>query len=805
MLILFSSCRKEETSTLIQEISNWEFLFENEWYKADVPGNTFSDLLNHNFIADPFYGTNEDSVQWVANENWHYQSVFSADQITLKRQKQVLIFNGLDTYAKVYLNDSLILVADNMFREWKVDVKGILQKNNLLEIQFESVSGIEKQKQNVLGYSLPGGSRVFTRKAGFHYGWDWGAKISPTGIWRKVELQSWNDCKINNVYVIKDHLTDSVANLTIGIEIESSTEKIINISTYSKVCEDFKLKEGNNKFSVLIKIPNPELWWPNGYGEQKLYDISVYISDENGMIDVQTKKIGLRKIELITERDSVGESFNFRVNNKLIFMKGANYIPQDNLQNRVTEKHYRDLLQDVVDANMNMLRVWGGGIYEEDIFYDLCDSLGILVWQDFMFACAMYPSDSLFLENVKMEAIQNVKRLGHHPSIALWCGNNENSEGWHRWGWQNDFSESQKAKIWDGYKKIFQKILPQTVDLYSQTSYWESSPKFGRGNPQHQFEGDAHYWGVWHDAEPFENLEKKVPRFMSEFGFQSFPQLSTIAAFSDSSEWNLNSAVMQNHQKHPRGNALISEYMAREYYVQKDFEKFIYASQILQANGMRIGLESHRRNQPYCMGTLYWQLNDCWPVASWSSRDYFGNWKALHYTIQDVFAHISLSLIIRNNGEVRTWVTSDLEKEIEDTLLVEIWNLKGEKIEEISNAVSIKKDATNLLFLKNLNLKTDEFVIAKLKKNNVISKTIFAEKVKNSIFKKPVITFSWNDDMLTVKSDIPAFEVYLHGLYGHFNDNFFTLFPNQEKTIKFEGSLKDRKKLLIWSLYDLNN
>ena len=804
MLAIFSSCRKEEKSILIQEISHWEFSFEDEWHKADVPGNTFSDLLNHNFIADPFYGTNEDSVQWVANENWHYKSVFSVDQITLKRQKQFLVFNGLDTYAKVYLNDSLILVADNMFRKWEVDVKGILQRKNSLKIQFESVSEIEKKKQTILGYSLPGGSRVFTRKAGFHYGWDWGAKISPIGIWRKVELQSWNDCKINNVYVVKDNLTDSFANLTIGIEIESSTEKTISISAYGKVCEDFKLKEGNNKFSVLIGIPNPELWWPNGYGDQKLYDIPVSISDENGMIDVQTKKIGLRKIELITEQDSVGESFNFRVNNKLIFMKGANYIPQDNLQNRVTEKHYRDLLQDVVDANMNMLRVWGGGIYEEDIFYDLCDSLGILVWQDFMFACAMYPSDSLFLENVKMEAIQNVKRLGHHPSIVLWCGNNENSEGWYRWGWQNDFSESQKAKIWDGYKKIFQKILPQTVDLYSQTPYWESSPKFGRGNPQHQFEGDAHYWGVWHDAEPFENLEQKVPRFMSEFGFQSFPQLSTIAAFSDSSEWNLNSVVMQNHQKHPRGNALILEYMAREYYAQEDFEKFIYASQILQANGMRIGLESHRRNQPYCMGTLYWQLNDCWPVASWSSRDYFGNWKALHYTVQDVFAPISLSLNLRN-GEVRAWGISDLEKEIEDTLLIEIWNLKGEKIKQISKAVSIKKDVTNLLFFKKISLKADEFIIAKLKKKNVISKTIFAEKVKNSIFKKPAITFSWNDDMLTIKSDIPAFEVYLHGLYGHFNDNFFTLFPNQEKTIKFEGSLKDRKKLLIWSLYDLNN
>ena len=261
---------------------------------------------------------------------------------------------------------------------------------------------------------------------------------------------------------------------------------------------------------------------------------------------------------------------------------------------------------------------------------------------------------------------------------------------------------------------------------------------------------------------------------------------------------------MQNHQKHPRGNALISEYMAREYYVQKDFEKFIYASQILQANGMRIGLESHRKNQPYCMGTLYWQLNDCWPVASWSSRDYFGNWKALHYTAQDVFAPISLSLNLKND-ELRIWGIYDFEKEIEDTLIIEIWNLEGEKIEQISNVVSIKTDATNLLFFKKLNLKADEFVISKLKNKNVISKTIFAEKVKNSIFKKPAITFSWNDDMLTIKSDIPAFEVYLHGVYGHFTDNFFTLFPNQEKTIKFEGSVKDKNKLLIWSLYDLNN
>ena len=450
-----------------------------------------------------------------------------------------------------------------------------------------------------------------------------------------------------------------------------------------------------------------------------------------------------------------------------------------------------------------MTRVWGGGIYEEDIFYDLCDSLGILLWQDFMFACAMYPSDSVFLENMKEEAIQNVKRLRHHPSIALWCGNNENSEGWHRWGWKNAFTKKQQHEIWEGYQKVFQEILPNIVAIHSQTPYWESSPKFGRGNPKHQFEGDAHYWGVWHDAEPFKNLTKKVPRFMSEFGFQSFPELSTIAAFSDTGDWDLNSAVMQNHQKHPRGNVLISEYMEREYNVPKDFKKFIYTSQILQANGMRIGLEAHRRNNSYCMGSLYWQLNDCWPVASWSSRDYYGNWKALHYTTQDVFAPISLSLNLKND-ELRVWGISDFEDSIEDTLVVEIWNFDGEKVEQINKAVSIKANTANLLFNKKYKLNENQFMIAKLKNKEAISKTIFAIKVKNIAFKKPTLTYNWENNTLTIESDIPAFEVYLHGLDGHFTDNFFTLLPGEKKTIKFEGEKSNKNKLLIWSLYDLN-
>jgi len=801
VLVVFSACKKKEATILSQEISDWQFEYLGDWHQAEVPGSNFSDLLKHNFIPDPFYGTNEDSIQWVCERNWQYKSHFSAPKSSLENENQLLVFSGLDTYAKVYLNDSLILQANNMFRTWEIDVSNILKKDNTLLIKFDAISKIENKRQTTLGYSLPGGERVFTRKAGFHYGWDWGAKISPTGIWRKVELQSWSDCKIKDVYIVQDNLTDTLASLTANIEIESSVEKPITIKAYDKVWGNFKLQKGNNKLSIIIRIPNPELWWPNGYGKQKLYDIPISISDENGIIDSQKKKIGLRKIELISEQDSIGESFYFKVNNKPIFMKGANYIPQDNLQNRVTKTHYRNLLNDAVKANMNMLRVWGGGIYEEDIFYDLCDSLGILVWQDFMFACAMYPSDSLFLKNVQEESIQNVKRLRHHPSIALWCGNNEISEGWNRWGWQDSYTEKQKSVIWGGYQKVFQEILPAIVSENTQTAYWESSPKFGRGNPQHQFQGDAHYWGVWHDAEPFENLEKIVPRFMSEFGFQSFPEISTIATFSDSTDWDLSSDVMRSHQKHPRGNALIKEYMQREYNVPEKFEKFVYASQILQAEGMRIGLESHRRSQPYCMGTLYWQLNDCWPVASWSSRDYFGNWKALHYTAQDVFAPISLSLEKTENNSFNIWAISDTTN-CTDTLLINTYSLEGKLIS--CSKQFIKIQAKSQLIASIPFCKDDEFIICKLKQQKAQSKVGFTKAIKHYVFPKPNIQYQYIGSQLKLKTDIPAFQLYLHGVKGQFSDNFFSLLPGEEKIIEIETPEFNPNNLVIWSLYDLN-
>lgn len=803
IVFCLASCQTKTAEVQTTDLKNWQFQYQGEWHVATVPGNNFSDLLSHGFIPNPFYGTNEDSVQWVAEKEWVYRTTFSSDEA----KNQTLIFKGLDTYAEIFLNDSLILKTDNMFRTYELEVSQLLEETNSLQIHFLPPHIEEETKIKDLGYKLPGGSRVFTRKAGFHYGWDWGPIIKPAGIWRPVELQSWDACKLTDIHISQDNIKDSIARLTIGIEIESSCEKMISITTTTldKICKDFKLKKGTNRLNMLVNIPNPKRWWPRGHGEQHMYDVSVAVSDENGLIDSGKEKVGIRTVSVAhKESPEKNDGFYFEINDKPIFMKGANYIPQDNLQNRITDQDYRDLLEDAVDANMNMLRVWGGGIYEEDIFYDLCDSLGVLLWQDFMFACAMYPSDSLFLENVKEEAQQNIRRLRNHPSIVLWCGNNENSEGWHRWGWQDAYTQAQKEKIWAGYQKVFQDILPRAVEGGGiQRFYWETSPKFGRGDARHQFEGDAHYWGVWHDAEPFENFEKKVPRFMSEFGFQSFPEMSTIAQFADSSQWSLGSEVMQSHQKHPRGNSLILEYMQREYPVPSDFDKFVYASQILQAEGMRIGLEAHRRSQPYCMGTLYWQLNDCWPVASWSSRDYYGNWKALHYTAQDIFAPIALSLSKDEEGFIDLWSMSELDSTFADTFVVQLYDMQGRELWPThEEAVSINTGAQLLKGKMNL-YSEGQFMICELKNTKVNSKTLFASSVKEMRFEQPTIQAFWEGDTLSLNTDIPAFQVYLHGIDGQFSDNFFTLLPNKEKKVVFTGA--DKKGLKTYTLADLND
>ncbi|MFI5220164.1 MAG: glycoside hydrolase family 2 protein [Bacteroidia bacterium] len=629
---------------------NWSFKYKDQWYSTAVPNSIHTDLLKHQLIEEPFYRDNETKQQWIGEHDWEYKKEFNVDTVLLKKQVVELLFKGLDTYADVFLNDSLILQADNMFREWKISCKEILLlKNNQLKIIFHSATKKAKELYENYPYKkLPGEERVMARKAQYNFGWDFAPRFITCGVWKDIELIGWDYFKIENVFIQTDSISSYEAHLSGKMEIISSEDSYVGIALFNIKSSPHLLvddqipgrgiKKGENEIQFHFTIEYPKLWWCNGSGEQNFYDLLIYIIDINGHSDSTKAKLGIRTIEIIQQPDSSGKSFYFKLNGRPVFMKGANYVPQDVFLNRVTDEKYDSLLSDVKNANMNMLRVWGGGIYEKEKFYELCDEYGILVWQDFMFACGMYPFDSLFLKNVKEEAEQQVKRLSNHPCIALWCGNNENSEGWHRWGWQNDYSENERKEIWNGYQKLFNDILLGAVKKYSNSFYYETSPMYGRGDERHTKVGDAHNWFVWHDGEPFENYEQKVPRFMSEFGFQSYPALKTIEKFALPSDQNLESDVMKVHQKHSRGNEIIKTYMQRQYgKLPANFAEFIEISQLLQMQGVTQGIRAHLNASPYCTGSLIWQLNDCWPAASWSMIDYYGNKKKLYYGVKKEF------------------------------------------------------------------------------------------------------------------------------------------------------------------------
>ncbi len=810
-LVLLSCNSKEvQTPINIELHNNWEFkqVDSTQWHTATVPGEVHSDLLNHKLIEDPFIGNNEHDLQWISETNWEYKTQFLLDNNILNKKHIDLNFEGLDTYAKVFLNDSLILNTNNAFLNWKKDVKSLLNPENTLKVIFTKPSEIEAKEKAKLGYQLPEGNRIFTRKAQFQYGWDWGPKLNTMGIWRPVTLTAWDDYKIEDLHIKQTELNNNIATLQIQLNNTLNTELNNNVSYDIYVNDIFNSTYSNQ--TKTFNIQNPKLWWPHNLGEPYLYEVKVIVKKDNIILDSISKKIGLRTIELVNEKDSIGESFYFKVNDVPVYAKGANYIPQHSFQGQVSNQHYKDLLNDVVDANMNMLRVWGGGIYENDIFYDLCDEKGILVWQDFMFACAMYPGDKDFLENVQNEATYNVKRLRNHPSIALWCGNNENSEGWHRWGWQANRSDKEKEEIWNNYLKVFDSILPKTVNQLTDVDYWESSPRYGRGNPNYKSEGDAHDWWIWHDDYPFEHLEQNVPRFMSEFGMQGFPSYETIKYINQSDSINISSKGFKNHQKHHRGFQLIDEYMQRDFPVPTKAEDYVYMSQLVQAYGITMGIEAHRRAKPKNMGTLYWQLNDCWPSVSWSSIDYFGNWKALHYKAKKSFDNLLISSIIEDNI-LKIYAVNDSLIDIELDLKLELLDFNGNEIWSGDLLTIAKANASDAIFkydLSKINFNKEASVLKISSENNqwlkyfskpkdlklqqgeietIISKT-------NEGFKIELLSSTLQKNILLYTEE-----------KGHFSDNFFDLLPNKTKIIEFETDSKTLENLKLKSLNMFTN
>ncbi|MBN2088318.1 glycoside hydrolase family 2 protein [candidate division KSB1 bacterium] len=815
----------------IELIKNWQFhqVGENEWLPAEVPGTVHTDLLKNKKIGDPFYRTNESDQQWIDKVDWEYRTTFSIDADLLSKKNIRLIFKGLDSYADVFLNGHQLFSANNMFREWTADCKSVLRKGeNVLTIYFHSPVKIDLPKLEGLGYQLPavndqsenGGLgdkkiSVFARKAGYHYGWDWGPRLVTSGIWRPVFLEAWDEARIENIQYVQNHISREKAELTAVFEIISEDEiaASLTVSHNGKILVDasVKLQKGLNKYPVNFELKNPKLWWTNGLGEAFLYELTSQLKAGTKVLDDDIQKIGIRTIRVVQEKDEKGKSFYFELNGVPIFAKGANYIPNDNFLPRVTPEKYEHIIKSAADANMNMLRVWGGGIYENDIFYNLCDQYGILIWQDFMFACAMYPGDDAFLENVRQEAIQNVKRLRNHPCLALWCGNNEIDGAWSHdtpggWGWKERFDEKTRTKIWNDYEKIFHQMLPEIVREYdSNAFYWPSSPlaDWGVRASYSNASGDMHYWGVWHGKEKFDNFKQVIPRFMSEFGFQSFPEFKTIKAYTIEEDWDISSKVMAAHQRSGIGNERIKMYLGWDYKVPEKFGHILYLSQVLQAEGIKIGIEAHRRNKPYCMGTLYWQINDCWPVASWSSIDYFGRWKSLHYFARQAYNEALVSPTI-DDKKLSVFIISDRLNPIQANLELEIINFEGEMLWSKSQQIEINANSSRSFFeadvehlLKGMDRKTILFYAKLFEADQLLSENVlYFLPVKQLDLPfmniKTKVTPASDGYQITLFSDQLAKNVYLSidEVEGFFSDNYFDLLPDRPLQVKFSCDKK---------------
>ena len=784
---------------------NWSFkkVSDSSWLPATIPGTVHTDLLNNKIITDPFFGSNEKQLQWIENEDWEYKTTFLISKEELTNEHCILEFEGLDTYAEVFLNGKQILVANNMFRTWNIDVKNsVLIGKNEMKIIFSSAVKKGKEEAAKLPYVMPGDEKVFTRKAQYQYGWDWGPRFVTAGIWKKVQLHFWNSAMITNVKYNQKALTDSYAELEFSINIQSAIIGKFQIVINDK-SEDIQLQKGENVVTIPYSIQNPKRWWPNGLGEANLYSFEIYLIGNNQNSDKKQLKIGLRTIELIQEKDAIGQSFYFKVNGIPVFMKGANYIPPDSFLPRTTDSIYKSVVKNAVEANMNLLRVWGGGVYAEDIFYDECDKNGILVWQDFMFACAMYPGDKAFLDSVKNEVIDNVTRLQNHPCIALWCGNNEIDEGWHNWGWQKQFKYTleQETSIWNDYKKLFQELIPQTLGELLSTNenrYWSSSPSIGWGKKESLTQGDSHYWGVWWGMEPFEMYEKKVGRFMSEYGFQGMPNWETFKSFTNEDELNLNSEAVKNHQKHPTGYATIQSYMEREYKIPKSFEDYTYVSQLVQAEGMKTAIEPHRRAKPNCMGTLYWQLNDCWPVTSWSSVDYFGRWKAFHYQVKRSFENVLIS-IKEDEDDYKVYIINDDFNTFKGDLSIILYDFNGKKIIEINEPITCNENSAELkIAIPKINFKKYKKVntvlsVSFTSKNKTTKSLFYFVKPKDLNLSKPNIKIKVVDsNTIEISTDVLAKNVFLTQGNAFFSDNYFDLLPNEKRNISITGQTKSK-------------
>lgn len=592
-----------------------------------------------------------------------------------------------------------------------------------MKVYFHSPVKIDVPKWDALPYQYPASNdqsengglfnkkiSIFARKAGYHYGWDWGPRLVTSGIWRPVYIRAWSDLRINDVFIEQKEVGAGRAVIAGHVELDADKDMdgvlvTITDEATGRVLGEWQadLKRGTNRVTVDFVLHKPKLWWSNGLGEPFLYRFRTDIIAGGELLDSKTERVGIRSLKVVHQPDKDGHTFYIELNGRPVFAKGANYIPLDNFLPRVTPENYKRTILDAAGVNMNMLRVWGGGIYENDVFYDLCDEHGIMIWQDFMFACSMYPAEGALLDNIHQEAVDNVKRLRNHACIALWCGNNECQDAWLGWGWKREIERQNKEyadKIWAQYRQQYHVTLPGVVREYAPgTFYWPSSPFAFEGEMSGTTDGDRHYWSVWHGKAPISDYDSEKSRFFSEYGFQSFPEFESVKRYAPYPEdWDIRSEVMMSHQRGgDHANGLIETYLLNEYKKPRDFRAFLYMNHVLQGDAIKTAIESHRRQMPYNMGTLFWQHNDCWPVASWASRDYYGRWKAQHYYVRKAYDDILISPVVEGD-DLKVYAVSDRLENTSGRLQLQVCQFDGTVVHHWGKSVGISGNDSRVCF-----------------------------------------------------------------------------------------------------------
>lgn len=656
-----------------------------------IPGTVLSGLLAAGKIKDPFYRTNEDATRALFWKDYVFTRTFDVDEELLAQQHIVLVCEGLDTLAEISINGTFLAKTDNMHRTWKFQAKKLLHPGkNEIQIVFRSVlrfiEDYPYEAHKKINY-IPCGSmkgNQLLRKAHSMFGWDWGPQTIDAGIFRDIYLQGYSHARIEDIRIHQQHaknvsvqtsitLSESVPGQKLCVELsEDGADKPLQ----TKLCKT----NADGVAAVDFVIENPKLWWPNDYGDQPLYIVRTTLLDEDGTsLESITRRIGLRTLTISQEKDEWGNEFAFCVNGVKIFTRGGNYIPDDCLYTRITEKKLDYILESCRRAHFNCVRVWGGGYYPSDAFYDLCDEKGLIVWQDLMYACNVYDVTDAFAENCRQETYDNVRRLRHHASLGLWCGNNEIESAWDHWG---DF-QKETPYLRADYIRLFEEVLPKAVqEADGETFYWHSSPSSGGcfDNPDDANRGDTHYWDVWHGQKPFTDYRKYFFRFCSEFGFQSFPCAKTVNSFTLEDDRNIFSRVMESHQKNDAANGKMLYYLSENLRYPKDLTHLLYASQVLQGMAIKYGVDHWRRNRGRCMGTLYWQINDNWPAPSWSSIDYFGRWKALHYMAQKFYSPHAVSMTLEDH-RCHVYFSNESFETTEYSLTLSIRDLSGNVLE----------------------------------------------------------------------------------------------------------------------------